>query len=73
MKPLMAFIRALGRLCEQLNIPTLREYGIDKDNSTALIDKMAVDAMASGSPSNTIKEVTKNDLDAYIKSSGEPQ
>lgn len=58
----MSFIRALGRLCEKLNIPTLREYGIDKERFDALTDKMAVDAMASGSPSNTMKAVTKNDL-----------
>ncbi len=58
----LSFISALGRLCEKLNIPTLREYGIDKDKFIALSDKMAVDAMASGSPSNTIKAVTKNDL-----------
>lgn len=58
----MAFIRALGKLCDKLNIPTLKAYGIDKEKFDALCDKMATDAMASGSPSNTIKEVTKDDL-----------
>lgn len=58
----MAFISALSRLCEKLDIPTLREYGIDKEKFDVLCDKMSTDAMASGSPSNTIKEITKQDL-----------
>ena len=44
----------------------LEEYGIDKDKFFEVMDKMATDALASGSPSNTIKEVTKEDiLDLY--------
>jgi alcohol dehydrogenase class IV len=57
-----AFINELAKLCHALNIPTLAEYGIKKDEFEACIDKMATDAMASGSPSNTIKNVTKEDL-----------
>lgn len=57
-----AFISALGRLCEKLSIPTLKAYGIEKNRYDTLVDKMATDAMASGSPSNTIREVTKDDL-----------
>lgn len=57
-----AFLRALEELCITVEIPTLREYGIDKEDFEKRIDKMAEDAMASGSPSNTIKEVKKDDL-----------
>lgn len=57
-----AFLKVLEELCITVEIPTLREYGIDKEDFEKRIDKMAEDAMASGSPSNTIKEVKKDDL-----------
>ncbi len=56
------FLKALGKLCRTLEIPTLREYGIEEEAFLERIDKMAEDAMASGSPANTIKEVCKDDL-----------
>lgn len=57
-----AFIKELRALCRSIHIPTLEEYGISKQEYLPVVDKMAQDAMASGSPSNTIKEVTKEDL-----------
>lgn len=57
-----AFLKVLEELCITVEIPTLREYGIDKEDFEKRIDKMAEDAMASGSPSNTIKKVKKDDL-----------
>lgn len=57
-----AFFTALKKLCKQCEIPTLLEYGIKKEAFEAVINKMATDAMASGSPSNTIKDITKEDL-----------
>lgn len=63
-----AFLEALGRLCETCGIPTLEEYGIDKEKFDAIVDKMATDALASGSPGNTIKEVSKEDIaEIYYK------
>ena len=38
------------------------QYGIDKDEYFTSIDKMAHDAFASGSPSNTIKEIKIEDM-----------
>lgn len=58
-----AFAALLGRL----GIPTLRASGIDADEFRARIPKMAADAMASGSPSNTIKELTAADLEAIYE------
>lgn len=55
------FITKLGEICKICEIPTLREYGIDQDKFESVIEKMATDAVASGSPSNTIREVTKED------------
>jgi alcohol dehydrogenase class IV len=57
-----AFLEKLGALCAELEIPTLEAYGIDRETFFSLTDKMAEDAMASGSPSNTMKEMTKEDL-----------
>lgn len=57
-----AFLDALGDICRKLEVPTLAEYGIDKEDFLKNIDKMADDALASGSPSNTAKEVTKADV-----------
>lgn len=62
------FIDACRELCKVCNIPTLAEYGIDKDEFFAVMDKMAGDAVASGSPANTIKEIGKEDvLEIYKK------
>ena len=57
-----AFMTELDVLCRTLDIPTLEQYGIDKDKFDQMCDKMAGDAIASGSPSNTIKDITKDDL-----------
>jgi alcohol dehydrogenase class IV len=56
------FIKALASICRVCRIPTLEEYGIKKEEFDAVIPKMAEDAMASGSPGNTIKVVDKEDL-----------
>ncbi|MBQ1305298.1 MAG: iron-containing alcohol dehydrogenase [Erysipelotrichales bacterium] len=56
------FLEKLSGLLRNLHVPTMSEYGIDKDAYFAVIEKMAHDAYASGSPSNTIKEVTVEDM-----------
>ncbi len=62
------FIKACEDLCNLCEIPTLEEYGIDREEFFSVIDKMAQDAMDSGSPSNTIKEITKEDIIKIYKS-----
>lgn len=61
------FLQAVIDLCEELEIPTLEAYGIEKEKFFAVIDKMAADAMASGSPSNTRKDLTEEDLREIYK------
>lgn len=56
------FLNALKKLCRTVEIPTLAEYGIERGKFFAAMDKMADDALASGSPANTIREVTKQDI-----------
>jgi len=62
-----AFIVALKSLIKTVEIPSLIEYGIDKAEFEAAMDKMATDALASGSPSNTIKALEKSDLITIYK------
>ncbi|MGN0178992.1 MAG: iron-containing alcohol dehydrogenase [Monoglobaceae bacterium] len=61
------FIGALGRLCRICNVPTVTEYGIDKQKFIDAIPKMAHDAIASGSPGNTQKNVTEDDIKELYK------
>lgn len=56
------FTSALEAFTKSLEIPTLREYGIDLDLFEKSEKKMAKDALASGSPSNTRKEVCEEDI-----------
>ena len=61
------FIDACEKLCEICEIPTLEKYGIEKDKFFEVMDKMADDAIASGSPANTIKEIEKEDVLAIYR------
>ncbi len=56
------FLTAIIELCETLEVPTLAEYGVDKEAFFEVMDKMADDAIASGSPGNTRKTTTKEDV-----------
>lgn len=56
------FINELSKLCRTCEIPTLQEYGIKKEDFDKVVNKMAEDAIASGSPANTIKKLDKDDL-----------
>lgn len=55
------FLEKIEELCEICRIPGMKEYGIDADAYEQAIDKMAGDAIDSGSPGNTRKTVTKKD------------
>ena len=55
---------AIHELLGTVGIPTLAEFGVERDEFIATIDKMAADAEASGSPANTIKPVTQEDMKA---------
>lgn len=62
------FIDSLQNICDVCEIPTLEQYGIDRDKYYSKISKMATDAVASGSPANTVKEVTVDDcIEIYKK------
>ena len=61
------FLAALGALTKELETPTPAEYGISREEFFAVIPKMAHDAMDSGSPQNTRKEMTQADVEQMYK------
>lgn len=62
-----AFLSALEEICAICEIPTLEEYGINRDKFFDLLDKMAQDALNSGSPANTIRQTEKENMIAIYK------
>lgn len=61
-------ILKIEELCRTCEIPTLKEYGIKEDAFMKHIPKMAEDAVLSGSPGNTRKNITKEDcMEIYKK------
>jgi alcohol dehydrogenase class IV len=62
------FLGKLGEICRICEVPTLGGFGIDKEDFLSQTDKMAEDALASGSPGNTVKPVTKEDIIGIYKS-----
>lgn len=55
------FLDALESFTKELKVPTLREYGLDLEKFAAIEDKMAADSLASGSPANCWKVLTKEE------------
>lgn len=56
------FMAALEAICAELDTPSIAEHGIDVEEFAARIDKMASDAMVSGSPQNSRMPLTEDDL-----------
>lgn len=61
-----AFVAEVTRFCKELNIPSVEEIlnknGFTKDDFLAQLDKMATDALDSGSPANTMRQPTKEEI-----------
>lgn len=55
-------IDSIKELCKKMNIGNLQQWGIEEDTFYAAIPKMAIDAMASGSPANNPKVPTQDEL-----------
>lgn len=55
------FLEALEALTKELEVPTLKEYGLDLDKFAEMEDKMAGDSVASGSPANCWKVLSKDE------------
>lgn len=57
-----SLIGAFSELTRTLNIPTLRDFGIPEAEYRAAIPQMARMAVESGSPANTLCDVTEGDI-----------
>ncbi|MFP3919733.1 iron-containing alcohol dehydrogenase [Lysinibacillus telephonicus] len=55
-------INKIKQLCSDLNIPNMKTWGIDEQKFGQVLDKMATDAIASGSPANNPKVPTKQEI-----------
>lgn len=63
-----AFIIAIEDLTKTCEVPTLKEYGVERTKYYESIEKMAHDAVSSGSPANTRKPVSEEDCINIYKS-----
>lgn len=61
------FLQAVVALTDELETPTLEQFGIDKEEFFKVIKKMAGDAMESGSPQNTQREITQADVEKMYR------
>lgn len=61
------FLIAIEEITKTLETPTLEAYGIDRQEFFDVIDKMAHDAMDSGSPQNTKREVSEEEVKNIYK------
>lgn len=56
------FINLIKQLCADLRIPSLEKWGVDREKFYASLDKMATDALASGSPGNNPRTPSKEEI-----------
>ena len=56
------FLKAVEALVNELDTPTLEQFGINKEEFFNVIEKMAHDALTSGSPGNTMKPISEQDI-----------
>jgi alcohol dehydrogenase class IV len=57
-----AVIQRIKEMCRSLDIPDLKSWGIPEQAFQAALDKMAGDALASGSPANNPRVPTKEEI-----------
>ncbi|SEM14135.1 alcohol dehydrogenase [Mesobacillus persicus] len=59
----LSAVSAVKKLCQTLNIPNLRGWGINKEQFDKAVSKMAIDALASGSPGNNPRVPTQEEIE----------
>ena len=57
-----AMVQEVTRFCKEIEIPTLSELGVNKEDFMAQLEKMAEDALDSGSPQNTFRIPNKEEI-----------
>ena len=66
-------IKSVERLVNDLHMPRLGQIGIDKTKFEAVVDQMALDALASGSPGNNPRQPTKEEIVALYNRCFQPR
>lgn len=61
------FLAGVESLVKELDIPDLEGAGIQREKFFEVIDKMAHDAMESGSPQNTMRDITEEEVKEIYK------
>ncbi|WP_035710422.1 iron-containing alcohol dehydrogenase [Salibacterium aidingense] len=56
-------VSSVKKLCQRLNIPNLRDWGIDLNQFENVVNKMAEDALDSGSPAKNPKIPEKQEIE----------
>ncbi len=62
-----AAISAVERLVTDIQMPRLGEIGINKEEFESVVEQMAADALASGSPANNPRQATAEDIVTLYK------
>lgn len=55
-------VSSVKKLCSALNIPNLKDWGIEEEEFMKSTEKMAEDALESGSPGNNPKVMSKEEI-----------
>jgi len=58
---------AVERLNADLKVPTLKELGVEEKKFNSVVEQMAADALASGSPGNNPRKATKGEIVALYR------
>ena len=62
------FVEEVEKLVERIDVPSMSQFGIDRDAYMAAVDDMSFEAIMSGSPSHAPREYTADDIrDIYIR------
>ncbi|NWQ43426.1 iron-containing alcohol dehydrogenase [Bacillus sp. EB106-08-02-XG196] len=61
------FVKEVKKLCVQLKIPNMKQWGINKKELDQVVHKMAKDALASGSPANNPKVPIEDEIVALYQ------
>jgi len=62
-----SFLDAVDKLCGDCEVPTLEAYGIDRKSFFDQIPKMTQDALISGSPGNTRRSPSAEDIEELYR------
>jgi alcohol dehydrogenase class IV len=64
-----AAVAAIDRLCADLDVPSLRALGVPSEHFEQVVEQMAQDALASGSPANNPRQATAAEIVSLYRAS----